>query len=229
MIKYDYCHYFRASPPILYCNTISSPPNFVIKHQKRNNKTIECGGIAVDYQVVVEYQFSNTKKDEDQDNCFQGEKEKGAPWPPGAPDMANHWVYSWHAANTEYTEHTEYIILYQYFWNIHRTYNKYFSRNTNQGEIHLAKVIIHTFLKTMIWPNLLYCKGKWNKYQHFFFSSEGIWFWSLNIFVRFHWNPLSSSWVSLIVFFFSIKVALVFIFKILYKMRTEAFFVYFKR
>ena len=47
MIKYDYCYYFRASPPILYCNTISSPPNFVIKHQKRN-KTIECGGIAVD-------------------------------------------------------------------------------------------------------------------------------------------------------------------------------------
>ena len=35
------------------------------------------------------------------------------------------------------------------FSNIHRTYNKYFSRNTNQGEIHLAKVIIHTFLKTM--------------------------------------------------------------------------------
>ena len=115
------------------------------------------------------------------------------------------------------------------FSNIHRTYNKYFSRNTNQGEIHLAKVIIHTFLKTMIWPNLLYCKGKWNKYQHFFFGLEGIWFWSLNIFVGFHWNPLSSSWVSLIVFFFSIKVALVFIFKILYKMRTEAFFVYFKR
>ena len=39
MIKYDYCHYFRASPPIFFCNRISSPhPNFVIKHQKKKQE-----------------------------------------------------------------------------------------------------------------------------------------------------------------------------------------------
>ena len=182
MIKYDYCYYFRASHPIFFCNTISSPPNFVIKHQKRNNKTIECGGIAVYYSsgwISVLERYEERWKSRQLFPLWEG---KGAPWPPRAPDMANHWVYSWHAANTEYTEHTEYIILYQFFSNIHRTYNKYFSRNTNQGEIHLAKVIIHNFLKKkMIWSNLLYCKGRRNKDQHFFFSSEGIWFRSLNI------------------------------------------------
>ena len=132
--------------------------------------------------------------------------------------MANHWVYSWHAANTEYTEHTEYIILYQ-FCTLSQIYIEHTTNISHEIEIK-EKSIIHTFLKTMIWPNLLYCKGKWNKYQHFFFSSEGIWFWSLNIFVGFHWNPLSSSWVSLIVFFFSIKVALVSRFATFYKMRS---------
>ena len=113
MIKYYYCHYFRASHPIFFCNTISSPPNFVIKHQKRNNKTIECGGIAVYYSsgwISVLERYEERWKSRQLFPLWEG---KGAPWPPGAPDMANHWVYSWHAANTEYTEHTEYIILSQ--------------------------------------------------------------------------------------------------------------------